>query len=1036
MKPFPVWSQNLHLLLFFTLIFQSCRGAASSPSLGNKTDHLSLLKFKESISEDPYHILDSWNASTHFCNWHGITCGHKHHRVTRLVLEDYQLSGTLSPFIGNLSFIRYISLGANKFHGEIPQEFGHLFRLQELYLENNTLTGEFPVNVTSCSNLRYFSFGGNHLIGKIPMEIDSLQKLEEIYLPVNNFTGEIPISIGNISSLRLLSLGRNNLEGTVPETLGHLQKLGTIAIGSNKLSGTIPSSIYNLSSLTWLGVANNQLNGSLPVNMFLTLPNLQLVEVDMNQFSGPIPTSLVNASRLVRLALAANHLTGLVPDLGKSHDLSVLNIGHNDLGSNSAEDLEFLKSLINCSKLKAIELSSSNFGGHLPNFIGNLSTHLKGLYLSDNQISGEIPEALGNLVNLWVIDMDNNHLTNTIPTTFGKLQKMQALYLVGNRLSGEITPFIGNLSQLFDLDLSGNMLEGPIPPSIRNCQKLQKLDLSRNKFSNTMPVEIFDLPSLSILLNLSHNSFSGKLPKEVGKLKNIDELDFSHNHLPGNIPETIGDCKSLEYLFLQGNFFQEIIPLSLASLKGLRYLDLSENNLSGSVPKELQDISVLEYLNVSFNMLDGEVPKRGVFSNASAISLTGNSELCGGIPDLKLPPCLVKVTGERKHHTSGLVAAICCVVAFLLILSSILAIYYYKRKRSKKYPSNSPAIDMLPKVSFQSLHNATNGFSANNMIGFGRFGSVYKGSLESHDVVAIKVLNLQIKGADKSFVAECNSLKNRRHRNMVKIVTCCSSIDFKGHEFKALVYEYMVNGSLENWLHPGAKDQVHPRILILDQIINILLDVASALQYLHHECEQPLVHCDLKPSNVLLDGDMVAHLSDFGLARIFSTIEGKINKQSSTIGIKGTIGYVPPEYGMGLDVSIQGDMYSFGILILEMLTKKRPTADICEDGHNLHKFVEIAFPDKLLEVVNPSILPRESEHRMQISEGSLEDLIQVQPNVVKCLCSLVRIGLACSVESPHERISAVEVVRELISIKSSFTSRPYKLASDRSAIKV
>ncbi|KAJ1396851.1 Serine/threonine-protein kinase, active site [Sesbania bispinosa] len=336
-------------------------------------------------------------------------------------------------------------------------------------------------------------------------------------------------------------------------------------------------------------------------------------------------------------------------------------------------------------------------------------------------------------------------------------------------------------------------------------------------------------------------------------------------------------------------------------------------------------------------------------------------------------------------------------------------------KRNKKPSSNSPTIDQLAKVSYQNLHNGTNGFSVRNLIGSGSFGSVYKGTLESEDrVVAIKVLNLQKKGAHKSFIAECNALKNIRHRNLVRILTCCSSTDYKGQEFKALVFEYMKNGSLESWLHPTTENTDQSKSLNLEQRFNIIVDVASTIHYLHYECGEPVIHCDLKPSNVLLDECMVAHVSDFGLARLLSSV-GVSLMQSSTIGIKGTVGYTPPEYGMGSEVSIEGDIYSFGILVLEMLTGRRPTDELFEDGHNIHNHVKLSIPNQLLQIVDPSILP--NGLKRDIDYGNLGIM---HPNVEKCLLSLFRIALTCSVESPKERMSMVDVTRELNIIKSFF----------------
>ncbi|KAK2373621.1 putative LRR receptor serine/threonine-protein kinase [Trifolium repens] len=338
------------------------------------------------------------------------------------------------------------------------------------------------------------------------------------------------------------------------------------------------------------------------------------------------------------------------------------------------------------------------------------------------------------------------------------------------------------------------------------------------------------------------------------------------------------------------------------------------------------------------------------------------------------------------------------------------------RKRNKKQSSDSPTIDELAKVSYQDLHRGTNGFWGSNFIGSGSFGSVYKGSLVSEDnVVAVKVLNLQKKGARKSFFVECNALRNIRHRNLVKVLTCCSSTDYKGQEFKALVFDYMKNGSLEQWLHPEILNAEPPTILDFSHRLNIIIDVASALHYLHQECEQLIIHCDLKPSNVLLDEDMVAHVSDFGIARLVSVIDGTSHKYTSTIGIKGSVGYTPPEYGMGSEVSTCGDMYSFGILMLEMLTGRRPTDEVFKDGQNLHNFVAISFPDNLGNICHPHLVSRDAE--VLPEDGNNENLI---PTIKECLVSLFRIGVICSMESPKERMNIVDVTRELNIIRKTF----------------
>ncbi|WJX87721.1 hypothetical protein P8452_69879 [Trifolium repens] len=921
-------STCFHVLLLFATTLTLCLQHKNTASaLGNDTDQLSLLRFKETIVDDPFGILKSWNTSNYFCNWHGVTCSLKHQRVTSLNLQGYDLLGLIPPEIGNLTFLRYVNLQNNSFYGEIPQEIGHLFRLQELYLTNNTLKGQIPTNLSSCSELKSLSLTGNRLVGKIPKELGYLTKLEVLSIGMNNLSGEIPASIGNLSSLSILILGINNLNGKLPEEIGHLKNLTHISIASNKLFGMLPFTLFNMSSLTYFSAGVNQFNGSLPANMFLTLPNLQQFGIGMNKISGPIPISISNATQLLLFNIPRNNFVGQVPTgIGNLKNIWSIAMEYNHLGSNSSKDLDFLTSLTNCTNLKVLDLNLNNFGGSLPNSIANFSGQLNQFYIGGNQITGNIPAGLGNLINLIGLDLEFNLLSGSIPSSLGNFKKIQSLTLNVNKLSGKIPSSLGNLSQVFQLDLSNNMLEGNIPPSIGNCQMLQYLDLSNNHLSGPF------------------------LGKSLGAM-----------------------------------------PSSLASLKGLRCLDLSQNNLSGSIPEGLESIPVLQYLNISFNKLDGEVPTEGVFRNESAIFVKNNSDLCGGITGLHLQPLFWK----KKTHW-----------------------------RTSNFPST---IDHHAKISYRTLYQATNGFSSDNLIGSGGFGFVYKGILESEErVVAIKVLNLQVKGAHKSFIAECNALKSIRHRNLVKILTCCSSMDYNGNEFKALVFEYMENGSLDKWLLPDSEIRHQPNLNLL-QRLNILTDVASAIHYLHYESEQPIIHCDLKPSNILLHNDMVAHVSDFGLARILCAINGISDLQTSTIGFNGTIGYAPPEYGVGSQVSAQGDVYSFGILLLEILTRRKPTDEMFTNGMNLYSFVKVSLPDKLLEIVDSTLLPRELKQTIvsttaEEENNSEQNRSHLHPNDLKqCLLELFYIGLACSAESPRERINMKDVTRELDVIRNALS---------------
>ncbi|XP_028057352.1 receptor kinase-like protein Xa21 [Camellia sinensis] len=388
---------------------------------------------------------------------------------------------------------------------------------------------------------------------------------------------------------------------------------------------------------------------------------------------------------------------------------------------------------------------------------------------------------------------------------------------------------------------------------------------------------------------------------EVAKLINLGYLDVSKNLLSGEISSTLGSCTSLETLRLGNNFFNGAIP-SLNFLRGLSELDLVNNSLSGEIPVYLKSFILLQNLNLSFNNFEGVVPTQGAFSKASKISVVGNNKLCGGIAELKLPKCNFK-EDENRRSNSALTVALSIPFGLLGLALVGCVLYLCQFRNRRKYtPSNSSKNSLL-RVSYQTLVKATDGFSSFNLISVGSFGSVYKGVIDGI-IVAVKVLNLLQHGALKSFLFECEALRNIRHRNLVKLITTCSTIDYQGHDFKALVYEFMVNGSLEEWLHPNCNEDLSNeelKKLNLLQRLNIITDVVCALNYLHNHAQSPIVHSDLKPSNILLDKDMTGHVGDFGLAKFLAdhaTHDLFVNETSS-VGIRETIGYTAPgEYAL------------------------------------------------------------------------------------------------------------------------------------------
>ncbi|CAF1952724.1 BnaCnng22800D [Brassica napus] len=980
---------------------------------GFSDDRQALLQLRSQVSEKKRVVLSSWNNSVPLCNWDKVRCGLKHKRVTGLNLGGLQLGGVISPYIGNLSFLISLNLSDNSFGGTIPHEVGSLLRLRYLSMSLNFLEGELPSGLFNCTRLLKLSLHSNHFVQYIPSELGSLKKLLVLNLGKNNLKGKLPASIGNLTSLKSLSLGYNDMQGEIPDDIARLTQMAGISLSNNYFSGNFPFHVYNWPSLEVLSISSNRLYGSLRPDLGNLLPKIRTLFLGSNYFTGVIPTTLTNISNLQALGIENNKLRGSIPwSFGKVQNLQIMALNGNSLGSYSSGDLEFLDALTNCTQLVRINVARNRLGGPLPTSITNLSRDLSDLQLGKNFISGSIPHDIGNLIGLQSIGLQENMLTGLLPASLGKLSGLGELYLYSNRMSGHIPSSIANITMLAELYLSNNSFDGMVPSSLGNCSQMLYLYLGFNKLTGIIPWEIMQIPSL-IHLVLESNLFTGSLPKDVGQLQNLVLLTLGDNKLSGQLPQTLGNCLSMKAIFLQGNSFGGSIP-DISGFLGVESVDLSNNNLSGSIPRYFASFSLLWLLNLSINNFEGNVPIEGVFQNASTVLVFGNKNLCGGIRELQLKPCLVETPPRRADHPSLLkkvVIGVSVGISFLLLLF-IASLRWFRKRKNDHLTNNQTPLTLgafHEKISYGDLRNATDGFSSSNLIGSGSFGTVFKALLPGEsNVVAVKVLNMQRRGAMKSFMAECKSLKDIRHRNLVKLLTACSSIDFKGNEFKALIYEFMPSGSLDVWLHPEEVEEVHRPLttLALLERLNIVIDVASVLDYLHVQCHEPIAHCDLKPSNVLLDNDLTAHVSDFGLAQLLLKFdEGSFLNQLSSSGVRGTIGYAAPEYGMGGQPSIHGDVYSFGVLLLEVFTGKRPTNELFGGNFTLLSYTKSALPERVLDIADKSICHKGLRVGFPISE---------------CLTLVLDVGLRCCEESPSNRLAMSEAVKELISVREKF----------------
>ncbi|KAK6121893.1 hypothetical protein DH2020_044367 [Rehmannia glutinosa] len=726
-------------------------------------------------------------------------------------------------------------------------------RVTMLALPSQKLGGTLSPAIANLTFLKVIDLRENNLRGRIPAEIGRLFRLEYIFLMQNNFGGEIPANLSQCSELQVINLNRNSLVGKIPNELSSLPKLIALHISAN----------------------HSKLSRRDDSRRYWPLVNLEFLQVGNNNLSGNIPPSVFNLSKISIFALAFNNLVGSFPS---------------SLGANMPN-------------LKQLLVGVNLFSGNIPSSLSNISG-LQIIDLPDNRLSGRVPDNLGRLTNLQRLNVGRNFLGGRVDfiTSLTNCSRFQMLGLDSNQFSGLLPQTIANLSiNMNNLQIGGNKLSGYIPSGITNLINLNILNVSWNEFDGPI------LPDIGKLFNLRQlfmdgNRFSGNIPFSIGNLTKLIELRLDGNQLESNIPSSLGNCQQLQILNLSGNNLSGIIPLEVFTLSSLTIsLNLGRNSIPESLGRcsslehvFLQDFVFLRYLNLSFNDLKGEVPKNGVFANRSAVLLDGNNELCGGNVEFELPLCgfARDSVGRGKFYLKIIVGTITGVLGSVVI--SYVVFSCIRKRWRKKSSIMLPSLDWNSNFSYRELEKATNGFSEDNLVGKGSFASVYKG-----------------------FIAEDEKYVAVKHRNLVKVLGCCSALDPEGRDFKAIVLEFMSNGSLDKWLHPNEKDR--KKNLDIHQRLNVAIDVASALEYLHYYCRIPVAHCDLKPGNVLIDNDFCAHLSDFGLAKF---LRKNAESQTSSIGIRGSVGYVAPEYGLGGPASISGDVYSFAYFFWRCLPEE------------------------------------------------------------------------------------------------------------------
>ncbi|CAG7889771.1 unnamed protein product [Brassica rapa] len=933
----------------------------ASSSSNHKRELKNLLKLKSTFQEtEPNSVFATWTHRKPPCEFSGITCN-SGGNVVEINLENQSLKN-----------------GDNNNTSDLPfDSICNLKFLEKLVLGNNALSGKILKNLRSCKRLRYLDLG------------------------INNFSGEFP-EIDSLRLLEFLSLNASGISGRFPwKSLKSLKRLSFLSVGDNRFDPhPFPGEILNLRGLSWLYMSNISITGEIPEGV-KNLVLLQNLEISDNRISGEIPKGIVQLINLKRFEVYNNSLTGKLP-LGFGN---LTNLKYFDASNNSLEgDLSELRSLKN---LVSLGLYENRLTGVIPREFGDFKS-LAALSLYRNKLTGKLPEELGSWTGFSYIDVSENCLEGQIPPDMCKKGAMTHLLMLQNRFTGQfpesyaecktlirirvsnnslsgMVPYgIWGLPKLQFLDLASNRFEGPFTDDIGNAKSLGSLDLSSNLFSGSIPSQISGADSL-VSVNIRMNKFSGQVPDSLGKLKELSSLYLDKNNLSGDIPESLGLCGSLVVLNLAGNSLSGRIPGSLGSLRLLKSFNLSENRLTGLIPVALSTLK-LSLLDLSNNELSGSVPDSLISG-----SFVGNSGLCSSKISY-LHPCVGPrgYIGTTKHLSK---LEICYITAAVLVLFLLFCYVIYKVKKDRLNRTARNKNNWLVS-SFRLLNlnemEIIDKIKPENLIGRGGHGDVYKVTLRNGETLAVKHI-LGTDTCNREFEAEVATLSNVKHINVVKLFCSITSEDSK-----LLVYEFMTNGSLWEQLHERRGDQeIGWRVRQA-----IALGAAKGLEYLHHGLDQPVIHRDVKSSNILLDEEWRPRIADFGLAKIIQS--DSVQRDVSSSIVEGTLGYIAPEFAYTTKVNEKSDVYSFGVVLMELVTGKKPMEVEFGENRDIVSWVlsrsKEMEKEKMMELIDPVI---EYEYK--------EDALKV-----------LTIALLCTGKSPQVRPFMKSVVRMLETTGTSY----------------
>ncbi|XP_021904760.1 probable leucine-rich repeat receptor-like protein kinase At5g49770 [Carica papaya] len=734
-------------------------------------------------------------------------------------------------------------------------------------------------------------------------------------------------------------------------------------------------------------------------------------------------------SRVTSISLASVNLEGeLTADIASLSELQIL-----DLSNNKGLYGPLPQKIGNLKQLTNLQLISCSFSGPIPDTIGSLPM-LVTLSLNSNSFTGRIPPSIGNLSTLFWLDLADNQLEGPLPVSDGtnpgldKLLHTKHFHLGQNKFSGPIPDqlFSSNMV-LIHLLLDGNQLTGNVPESLGHVQSLEVVRLDRNSLNGTVPSNLNNLASVRELY-LSNNEFTGPLPN-LTSLDALLTLDLSNNSFDvSTFPSWIPQSQALVTVRMEGLKLEGPVPVMLFALPNLQTVTLKRNKLNGTLDVGNSFSNQLELIDLEDNSItDYNGPTGGNFDvilvNNPICGETGISESyckfptsdapystppvnCIPIPcsDIRLPAPHANVhspsqgfyssKGSSKSPGIGIIIGAAVGGSLLLLL-----VIPFAKWNSTKSSVGVPQLKGARNFSFEELKKYTKNFSDSNDIGSGGYGKVYRGILQTGELIAIKRAQQGSLQGGLEFKTEIELLSRVHHRNVVSLLGFCFD---RGEQM--LIYEFVPNGSLKDTL--SGKTGI---VLDWGRRLKIALGAARGLAYLHELANPPIIHRDIKSTNILLDERLNAKVADFGLSKLL----GDVEKGHVTTQVKGTMGYLDPEYYMTQQLTEKSDVYSFGVLLLELLTARNPI----ERGKYIVREVKMAM-DKtknlynLTEILDPAI---------------------VSGSTLKGLDKFVDLAMTCVEESGAARPPMSEVVKEIENIMQLAGMNPNAESASSSA---